>query len=256
MKISWKKCKTGAWVAPLVCATVLGACGDVVGTPIRGKFMIAKDGAIETDSLVPSGLADAADAIDAEPPKDAAGKIDSAQPETVQVDAAQPHVAKPDSGVTTESADCATVTQWPTERTNAEQSLLDAIFEIRNVPAFVCEGSGIVDWAWIGLPLLRFSPELRCSARLHSVDMAQRGFYSLTDPDGIGPPERMRAAGFGTAWLWAEWIHRGSDPDEAFEYLTKLDNWACTYLTDSRLTAIGVGYYEGYWTLDLAFAAQ
>lgn len=255
--IGWKKFKSGAWVALFVCATVLGACGDAVGTPIRGKYMIATDGAFETDSLVPSRPADAADAadsIDAERPKDAAGKVDAAQPTTVQADATRPDVAQPDSGGITESADCTTVTQWPTERTKAEQTLLDAIFEVRNVPAFVCEGSGLVDWAWIGLPLLQFSPELRCSARLHSVDMAQRGFYSNTNPDGITPPERMRAAGFGTAWLWAEWIHRGSDPDEAFEYLMKVDNWACKYFTDSRLTALGVGYYEGYWTLDLAFA--
>ncbi|MBN1656084.1 MAG: hypothetical protein JXA30_20115 [Deltaproteobacteria bacterium] len=250
------KASAGAWIASFGCVIVLAECGDAVGTPIRGGSVIVINGSVETDGIGPSPLADSELLMDAEPPNDAVESVEAAQFDAAQPETAPTDVAQPDSNGITESADCSTVADWPSEWTNAEQALLEGIFKLRNVPAFICEGSGIVDWAWIGLPQLRYSPELRCSARLHSVDMSQRGFFSQTNPDGITPPERMWAAGFDTVWLWAEWIHQGSDPDEALESLMKGDSWGCEYFTDSRLTAIGIGYYEGYWTLDVAFVAR
>ncbi len=37
---------------------------------------------------------------------------------------------------------------------------------------------------------------LTAVARAHSTDMVARGFFSHTNPDGLGPFDRMRAAGY------------------------------------------------------------
>jgi uncharacterized protein YkwD len=46
---------------------------------------------------------------------------------------------------------------------------------------------------------LRASAALSCSARLHSEDMALRGYFSHRNPDGQEPQARARAAGFRSA---------------------------------------------------------
>jgi uncharacterized protein YkwD len=46
-----------------------------------------------------------------------------------------------------------------------------------------------------GLPRLRIDERLRASARAHSQDMAERGYFAHQSPDGTTPAERMRAWG-------------------------------------------------------------
>ena len=49
-----------------------------------------------------------------------------------------------------------------------------------------------------GLQSLEYDNELANIARAHSIDMANRNFFSHTNPDGLGPTERANAAGYRT----------------------------------------------------------
>ena len=42
-----------------------------------------------------------------------------------------------------------------------------------------------------GLPPLKYSPRLEAVAQGHSYDMAIRGYFSRTTPEGVGPSQRM-----------------------------------------------------------------
>jgi hypothetical protein len=47
-----------------------------------------------------------------------------------------------------------------------------------------------------GLPPLTFNAELRQAARAHSADMLARDFFGKFSPEGAGPEERVRSAGY------------------------------------------------------------
>jgi uncharacterized protein YkwD len=85
--------------------------------------------------------------------------------------------------------------------------------------------------------------------------MAERGFVSHVNPDGLDPSERIEATGY-RAGVYGESIIQG-EPGSAF-----MDSWflvgtlneddaeECENLVDPRFDTAGVGYYDGYWTLD------
>jgi uncharacterized protein YkwD len=99
---------------------------------------------------------------------------------------------------------------------------------------------------------LTLNTRLRCAARLLSKDMDERGFYDHFDPDGNGPVERMRAAGY-VGFASGENI----SADEATA-ASVMEGWMqsdghCANLMSYEFTEIGVGYWEGvdrYWTQD------
>ena len=47
-----------------------------------------------------------------------------------------------------------------------------------------------------GLPALRQNAVLEAASQRHSEDMARRHFFAHETPDGMGPGERMSAAGY------------------------------------------------------------
>jgi hypothetical protein len=47
-----------------------------------------------------------------------------------------------------------------------------------------------------GRSAMRWHPTLHAVARAHACDMAERDFFGHTDPDGVGPNLRARAAGY------------------------------------------------------------
>lgn len=134
---------------------------------------------------------------------------------------------------------------WPDSYAEDEDALLDAINALRE-RTIRCGDREIDE-----LRPLRVSPALRCSARLHSRDMVERDFTGRTNPDGEGPRDRMRAAGY-----------RVEDSDEslavgersaqgALEQL--LDDWDdCNNLATRQHGELGIGRFEDRWTLDFA----
>jgi cysteine-rich repeat protein len=95
---------------------------------------------------------------------------------------------------------------------------------------------------------LTTEPHLRCAARLHSKDMAERNFFDHYNPEGLSPGDRMYAAGY-TGGTWGENIYMG--PTSARE---AVDGWMasdghCQNIMGASYTLLGVGYWElpGGW---------
>nr|WP_246211181.1 CAP domain-containing protein [Phytoactinopolyspora alkaliphila] len=72
-------------------------------------------------------------------------------------------------------------TSEPPRLTRAEQRALDATNNARR---------------HAGCPDLRVDAKLTAAARQHSADMRERGYYSHISPDGAGPSDRAKAAGY------------------------------------------------------------
>lgn len=85
---------------------------------------------------------------------------------------------------------CTDVATWPTEASNAEDALLDAVNEVRRVGT-VC--AGVVRPPALPLAL---ASELRCASRAHARDLATTGRLSHTGRDGSTTLERIGAAGY------------------------------------------------------------
>jgi len=85
---------------------------------------------------------------------------------------------------------------------------------------------------------------LRCSSRLHSVDMAARDFFEHINPDGVGPGERIEEAGYN--WMgFGENIGWGYESPEGM-----MDGWVtspghCSNIMTDWFTELGVGFFEG-----------
>jgi len=95
---------------------------------------------------------------------------------------------------------------------------------------------------------------LHCSARVHSKDMADRGFFDHINPDGQDPFDRMAEAGYGSYATQGENIAAGTPTAKE-----TVDGWLasdghCANMLNPAYKDIGVGAYEGpgeyvyYWT--------
>lgn len=147
------------------------------------------------------------------------------------------------------SPQCESVVEWDDESAEAEHEL----FRFLN---FARESAlGCDDRAAGSLPPLELKPELRCAARLHSRDMSQREFFDHVNPDGVGPEDRMRRAGASFA-VASESIARDPENGEfqnryqAIAELFAAGGSDCNNLADTRFDAVGVGVFQGLWTLD------
>ncbi len=103
-----------------------------------------------------------------------------------------------------------------------------------------------------GLSPLAWSEELAAVAAAHSRDMALRGFFDHTNPDGLSPFDRMKQAGLSYRRA-AENIAAGQrTPEEVVNGWMNSAGHRANIL-NPQLTHLGVGYYAGgsygtYWT--------
>ncbi|MET9017111.1 sigma-70 family RNA polymerase sigma factor [Streptomyces olivaceoviridis] len=100
-------------------------------------------------------------------------------------------------------------------------------------------------------------PQLDKAAQGHSDDMAARGFFDHTDPDGAGPGERITAAGYRWS-TYGENIAKGQRTPQAV-----MDSWMNSpghraNILNCAFKDIGVGVHDGsggpWWTQ--AFGAR
>jgi uncharacterized protein YkwD len=97
------------------------------------------------------------------------------------------------------------------------------------------------------------TPELRCAARLHSLDMAQRAFFDHVNPDGADPSLRMLAAGY-VGSVMGENIAYGQSSPQLVHGGWMLSDGHCSNVLSGLFTEIGIGYHLGgaagqhYWT--------
>ena len=102
-----------------------------------------------------------------------------------------------------------------------------------------------------GIGPLVWDEALAAVARAHSIDMVQRGYFSHTCPDGVGPFDRMRNAGI-TYRTAGENIAAGYRTPEAV-----LEGWMNSpghrdNILNESFTRLGVGLYQYHWTQKFA----
>jgi uncharacterized protein YkwD len=142
---------------------------------------------------------------------------------------------------------CAEAADWRPEWAAAEQELLNQL----NVLRMQRPRCGR-EQPWGELPPLRMAPELRCSARLHSKDMVERGFSGQVNPDGLDPTDRAVAAGFAFFVPVAERIDVGGiDVTPVVEELRESRDY-CAIVAHPAFGAVGLGLYQRRWTLDFS----
>lgn len=101
---------------------------------------------------------------------------------------------------------------------------------------------------------LSMEARLRCAARVHSLDMVERGFFDHVNPDGESPFDRMERAGYQFRNAGENIAAGQTTPSEV------VDGWLqspghCANILSPDFTEIGVGYmlapqdpFAHYWT--------
>lgn len=149
------------------------------------------------------------------------------------------------------SEHCARVADWDPLWVQFEEEVLLLVNEAREQPAD-CGEEGVFP----AVGPVSMDPVLRCSARLHSVDMFERHFFNHVNPDGRDPFERMGAAGFRGSGA-AENIAVGqTSPAQVMQSWMDSDGH-CSNVMRRSYALLGVGYHPGvgkrglssnYWT--------
>lgn len=99
----------------------------------------------------------------------------------------------------------------------------------------------------LGCPPLRWDAPLAAVAQRYSEDMAGRGFYGHTDPEGRAPADRLEEAGI--PWrMVGENIARTELGAEQVFFLWLQSTRHRAQIEECRFTHHGVGLNRGLWT--------
>ena len=141
---------------------------------------------------------------------------------------------------------------WPAEWADLEDQMVDLVNGVR-ATGTECGDAGVFEATG---PLV-MEPHLRCAARVHSLDMGERNYFSHDSPDGpLGENEyeRVMNAGYGGFALGENIAAGYSTAEGAF------DRWMsssghCVKLMNPAATETGVGFaavdgsdWTNYWT--------
>jgi uncharacterized protein YkwD len=138
-----------------------------------------------------------------------------------------------------EGATCADAAEWDPAWADFEEEVLRLTNEARAV-GHNCDSMGQFGAA----DPLTMSPILRCSSRLHSLDMGENGYFDHTGQDGRSPFKRMEDAGY-MGFMMGENIAKGQQtPSEVVDGWLDSDGH-CSNMMNPDFTEIGVGYWEG-----------
>lgn len=134
---------------------------------------------------------------------------------------------------------CDPVSDWDPQWAALEAEILNIVNERRSEGAN-CGSAGEFDEAGP----LTMNAELRCAARAHSKDMADRGYFDHVDPDGNGPGERFDAAGY-SGRTWGENIAAGNATAAATMEQWMNSDGHCSNIMNPSFSELGVGYAPG-----------
>ncbi len=231
----------------IACAILLGSsvltegCGDGIGRPIRVEVSSA-GGSVEAGVGAYGGAGPAG--------------LTGNGPATAWTGPAGGSAATGPMGTTvpiTSIAYCSATLSWPSEQAAAEDDLLVVLNLLRQSGQVTCVtgSSGVV-----GPPLV-MSDQLRCSARLHSLIMAQNGI--LTSFVGDTAVTRIALTGYSanqTAEVITTSEPANVDVAALLDRLVTGGGTDCANLLDPSFTSVGIGFApdsaQGYWTIDLA----
>ncbi|MCB9797115.1 MAG: CAP domain-containing protein [Alphaproteobacteria bacterium] len=129
---------------------------------------------------------------------------------------------------------------WSPAAEALEEGMLEAVNEAR------AEGGRCGDDDFGPADPLSLSVELRCAARLHSQDMAEREFFDHVNPDGDDPGDRATAAGY-------TWTSVGENILEGVGWYNDVESglaaWMespghCANIRDGAYTETGLGVWK------------
>ena len=146
------------------------------------------------------------------------------------------------------SVECATGGAWPQDWKDKEEQMLMEV-NLRRI-----EGAMCADDYYPPVPELEMNPELRLSARLHTLDMGAQDYFEHDSLDGRTPHERMVAAGFTGDYPTGENISGGyATAAAAVEGLMNSPGH-CRNIMDPDFAVVGMGYsytegssFGNYW---------
>jgi uncharacterized protein YkwD len=130
---------------------------------------------------------------------------------------------------------CDPVADWDRAWADFEQDVLALVNQHRTAGA-TCGGT-----AMPAVPPLQSNGALVCAARLHSLDMIERGFFDHVNPDGEEPWDRMDEAGY-------EWSNAGENiaagqPDAESVMSSWMNSTGhCNNIMSGGYEEIGIGY--------------
>ena len=135
---------------------------------------------------------------------------------------------------------CGGVVDWDPAWAALEEQIVE-IVNMRRAEGANCGSAGTFGPA---APLV-MQPNLRCAARVHSEDMADRGFFDHVNPDGDDPFDRMMKAGYAIMKTAGENIAAGNATAEATMEQWMNSDGHCANIMNPDYKEIGVGYYPG-----------
>lgn len=150
-----------------------------------------------------------------------------------------------------DNAYCDEVHDWDASWRAAEEQVL-AIVNQRRAEGADCG----VEGSFASTHALAMDPALRCAARKHSADMAEREFFAHDNPSGEEPWDRIEAAGY--AFQAAGENIAAGQIDAAMVMQGWMDSDGhCANIMNPDFTEIGVGFFPGgqfgtLWTQDFA----
>jgi uncharacterized protein YkwD len=143
---------------------------------------------------------------------------------------------------------CADVALWSEAARAFEAEVVDLVNQAR------AQGATCGTQSFGAANSLVMEARLRCAARVHSLDMATRGFFDHDNPDGESPFDRMARAGY-SFFAAGENIAAGqTTPQQVVEGWLQSPGH-CRNIMSPDFTEIGVGYVTApagmlphYWT--------
>jgi uncharacterized protein YkwD len=214
------------WIAFSTSALALG-CSDGVGRPLRAESGLVAGSAgsnVGGSSTGGSGLAGEGGG------SGAGGKIDVPL-----------------------NSYCAPAEAWLPNAAYSEEALLSLI-NLARARGASCYGNKLDPER--AVPDLIMQKELRCSARVHVRDMVLRDSYRKVNAENETPEDRMRRAGAEFAVSSEVILVPDSASQTAEEAVASalleilFDEDKCEDALEDRFANVGIGYYEGRWTLD------
>ncbi len=144
-------------------------------------------------------------------------------------------------------SDTRPVNPWLESWGAREQELLDLVNQLR-AAGTTCGGMSMPP-----VGPLTMNPSLQCAARVHSLDMSVRDFFSHDNPDGESPFDRMERAGYNFMTA-GENIAAGLTTAADAMATWEQSPGHCQNMMNSNYTEFGAGFAEGsgqygsYWT--------
>lgn len=136
-----------------------------------------------------------------------------------------------------EEAYCNAVAEWPDEWEREERRLFEAVNQRRSVGAD-CGARGVF------APTGALAPNtaLRCAARQHVQDMAERGYFAHTNPEGEEPWDRVDRTGYEWQRVGENLAVGATTVEAVMQGLVDSDGH-CANIMNPAFDELGVGFF-------------